>query len=176
MVESQISGAYVTAFVASSGSVSPVFEKKARETLADNGITDPEESDWYDNEQFGDALSEIVDKAGEKTVEQAGREMVKITDDIVEQESVGAGLEVFTSQHDAIHQPSGREAAGVVEYERLAEDHYRIAAAGEGYEYPASLTKGAATETIRQTGGRTRLDVEDVRPEGDEVFAFDISW
>lgn len=176
MVESQISGAYVTAFVASAGSVSPVFEKKARETLADNEITEPAESDWYDNERFGDALSEIVDKAGEKTVEQAGREMTKITDDIVEQESVEAGLEVFTSQHDAIHQPDGTEAAGVVEYERLGEDHYRVAAAGEGYEYPASLTKGAATETIRQTGGPTKLDIEDVQAEGDEVFAFEVSW
>jgi hypothetical protein len=176
MAESQISGAYVTAFVASSGAVSPVFEEKPKQTLADNGITDPTESDWYDNEQFGDALSEIVDKAGEKTVIQAGREMVKITDDIVEQESIEAGLEVFTSQHDAIHRNHSRETAGVVEYERLGENHYRVAAAGEGYEYPVSLTKGAATETVRQTGGPIRLDVEDIEPQGDEVFAFEISW
>jgi hypothetical protein len=176
MSEARISGAYVAAFVKSAGEVSSIFEKKAMQTLEENGITDPDESDWYDNERFGNALSEIVDKAGEKTVNQAGREMVKITDEIVQQDTVEAGLEVFTSQHDAIHENHSKESAGVVNYERQSDSSYRIAAAGEGYEYPASLTKGAAEETVRQAGGPNRLTVEDVDPRGDEVFAFEVSW
>lgn len=176
MTESRISGAYVAAFVKSAGEVSPIFEKKAVETLEESGISDPKESDWYDNERFGDALSEIVEKAGEKTVKQAGREMVKITDEIVQQDSAEAGLEVFTSQHDAIHENHSKESAGVVNYEQIGDSSYRIAAAGEGYEYPSSLTKGAAEETVRQTAGANRLTVEDAESPGDEVFAFEISW
>jgi hypothetical protein len=176
MGSSQISGAYVAAFVRSAGEVSPVFEKKAKETLEDSGITDPDAESWYDNEQFGDALASIVNKAGERTVEQAGREMVKITEEIVEQDSVTAGLEVFTAQHDAIHDEPGAATAGVVTYEQQSESRYRIAVEGDGYEYPPSLTRGAAVETVRQTGGPNNLTVEAVDPSGDERFAFEVSW
>jgi hypothetical protein len=175
MSDAMISGAYVTAFVTSAGRVSPVFEKKARETLEDRGITDPDPESWYDNVQFGEALREIVEKAGEKTVEEAGKEMVNITDPILEQDSVPAGLEVLTSQHAEIHKNHTTEKAGVLTYEEESGSRYRVSAVG-GYEYPASLVKGAAAETVRQTGGPTNVSVDDVETRPDETFAFEVSW
>jgi hypothetical protein len=175
MSDAEISGAYVAAFVQSAGEVSPIFEKKAKQTLDDRGITEPDPESWYDNEKFGDALFEIVDKAGEKTVAQAGKEMVAITEEIFEQDDVDGGLEVLTSQHAEIHKDHTVANAGVLTYEQLSPTSYRVASEG-GYEYPASLVKGAAEETVRQTGGPTSVDVVDVETEANEPFAFEVSW
>lgn len=175
MPDSRISGAYVAAFVQSAGEVSPVFEKKAKETLADRDITDPDPESWYDNEKFGEALFEIVDKAGERTVAQAGKEMVAITDEILEQDEIEAGLEVLTAQHEEIHESHTVGDAGILTYEQLSPTSYRVASEG-GYEYPASLVKGAAEETVRRTGGPSRVDVSDVETESNEPFAFEVSW
>jgi hypothetical protein len=175
MSDAEISGAYVAAFVQSAGEVSPVFEKKAKETLADRDITEPDPESWYDNEKFGDALFEIVDKAGEKTVAQAGKEMVAITEEILEQDDIDAGLEVLTSQHAEIHKNHTVTNAGVLTYEQRSPTSYRVASEG-GYEYPASLVKGAAEETVRQTGGPASVDVADVEAEANEPFAFKLSW
>lgn len=175
MSDAQISGAYVAAFVKSAGEVSPIFEKKAKETLEDRDITDPDEAEWYDNQRFGGALSEIVEKAGEKTVAQAGKEMVNITEEILSQDSVEGGLEVLTSQHAAIHQNHSVEDAGILKYEQVSDSEYRIAAEG-GYEYPSSLVEGAAEETVRQTGGPSRVSVEGTDTEANEPFAFTVSW
>jgi hypothetical protein len=175
MAQTKMTGANVVAFLESAGEVSPVFEKKARETFNSHDITDPDPSAWYDNEAFTDALFEIVDKAGEKTVQQAGREMTRVNDEILQQEQVDDGLAVLAEQHEAVHKNFSVESAGRVEHKQIGSTAYRIAGTG-GYKYPQALLQGASMETVIQTSDATNVRVEDTETEGDEVVAFELHW
>lgn len=175
MSNTQITGANLVAFLESAGEVSPVFRKKAEETFKKYGITDPDEGDWYDNDDFTEAMHDVVDKAGPKTVQQAGREMVRFNDEILQQDEIGEGLAIFAEQHKATHKNFSVETAGLVECTRTSETTYRIAGTG-GYKYPESLLRGAAKESLLQTGNMSQVRIEDAEPEGDEVIAFELTW
>lgn len=170
----KITGANVVAFLASAGEVSPVFEKKARETFKEYGITDPDESKWYDAGDYTDALFEFTERAGENTVQEAGREMVRINEPILEQDSIEDGLDVFTEQHKEVHKDFSEEDAGLVEYERIDDSTYRITGVG-AYDHPEALLKGASMEVVIQTSDTTNVRVEDSEPQGDEVVAFKLN-
>lgn len=171
----QMTGANVVAFLASAGEVSPVFEKKARETFNNYGISDPDESAWYDNEDFTDALFEIVDKAGEKAVQQAGRETTRVNDEILAQDNAEDGLAVLSEQHEAVHKNFSVESAGRVVYEEVEPNSYRVSGTG-GYKYPEALLRGASKETVVQTVNPGQVRIEDEDTEGDEVVAFVLRW
>lgn len=175
MSESKITGQNVLAFIESAGEVSPVFAKKSREMFAEYGITDPAADEWYDADDYLDALFEFVEEVGEMSVRQAGREMVRVNDPIVECDTVAAGIETFAEQHEATHQNWDLESDGRLEYERVGDTTFRISTVG-GYRHPESLLQGAAAEVVTQTTDAAGVDVRDVDPEPDEVHAFELHW
>jgi len=71
MSEAEIEGAYVVAVIDSVAEVSPVFESRAREILADEGIESPDAESTYDADAFAAAVDAMVESAGETTVARA---------------------------------------------------------------------------------------------------------
>lgn len=175
MSQTKVTGANIVAFLASAGEVSPVFEKKARETFEKYGITDPDESDWYDSQNYTEAMMEIVDKAGEKTVQQAGRESVRFNEPILKQDDLESALAVLSEQHVETHKNYDEDNVGAVECELVGETRCRVTGTG-GYRYPESLLRGAAKETVLQTGETDTVGIEDADPEHGEVMAFELVW
>lgn len=175
MPQTEVTGANIVAFLTSAGEVSPVFEKKARETFEKYGITDPEESDWYDSENYTEAMLEIVDKAGEKTVQQAGRESVRFNEPLLEQDDTESALAVLSEQHVQTHRDYDESEVGAVECEMIGDTRCRVTGTG-GYKYPESLLRGAAKETVLQTGEVDTVEITDADTEDGEVMAFELVW
>lgn len=172
----KISGKYVAAFVQSAGEVSAVFEKKAQETLASHGIEDPDPEAFYDDAEFGAALAEIEEKAGERTVRQAGQKMVAVNEPIVSQSSAVAGLETMAEQHAGIHRDYSVTEAGGYEIVSTGDDTCRVDVLGD-YPFPLSLPHGAIEGTVRATeGDANRVSVDQVDAPDDVFARFEVSW
>lgn len=175
MAASKITGTNVLAFIESAGEVSPVFANKAREIFADHGITDPAEDEWYDADDYLDALFAFVEEVGEMSVQQAGREMVRVNEPIMEKESIDDGMATFAEQHKGTHKNWDYESDGRVEYEQISPTAYRISTTG-GYRHPEALLRGASKEVVIQTSGATHVEIEETEPKPDEVHAFELHW
>jgi hypothetical protein len=175
MSQSKVTGANVLAFVESAGEVSPVFSKKTRDIFAEFGIEDPGVDEWYDADDYLDALFHFLEEVGDMSVQKAGREMVRVNEPIMEQERVEDGMAVFAEQHRETHRNWDLESDGRVEYERLGPTSFRVSTTG-GYRHPEPLLRGAAKEVVVQTAGAEYVDVDAAETENGEVHAFELHW
>ncbi|MEZ3117187.1 hypothetical protein RYH80_14825 [Halobaculum sp. MBLA0147] len=172
----KISGKYVAAFVQSAGEVSAVFEKKAQETLASHGIEEPDPEGYYDDAEFGAALAEIEEKAGERTVRRAGQKMIAVNEPIVSQSSAVAGLETMAEQHAGIHRDYSVAEAGGYDVLSTSDDSCRVDVLGD-YPFPLSLPHGAIEGTVQQTESEaTRVTVDRVDAPDDVFARFEVGW
>ncbi|MFC7059421.1 hypothetical protein [Halovenus salina] len=175
MSSSKVTGTNVLAFIESTGEVSPVFASKAREIFADHGITDPAEDEWYDAENYLDALFAFVEEVGDMSVQQAGREMVRVNKPIMEKDEIDDGMATFAEQHKRTHKNWDYESDGRVEYEQVDATTYRISTTG-GYRHPETLLRGASKEVVIQTSNATHVEIEETEPNPNEVHAFELHW
>lgn len=175
MAQSQIEGEYVVAVVDSVAEVSPVFESRAREILADAGVEEPEASAAYDADDVADALQTMAETAGETTVRRAGEEMVRRNDAILAAASFADGFDVMAEQHEAVHRNFSTEAVGHYRRDRLGDREHRVATYG-GYRFPEPLARGAVEGVLEETESPAMVAFEDATPEADEVHAFVVSW
>lgn len=175
MPEARIEGTYVVAVIESVADVSPVFEPRARDILADAGIDDPEPSAAYDVDAFGDAMAEMVAATGETTVKRAGEQMIGENDAITAQESFADGFEVLCEQHEAVHRNFSTGAVGTYRAEQIGDREHRIATYG-GYTFPEPLARGAMEGVVKVTESPAMVASDDADPKSDEVHAFVVSW
>jgi hypothetical protein len=176
MSEPQVIGLYITAFVESAGEVSIVFERKAKEMLADHGIEDIDVESWYDLNAFERAVTEIEEQVGGKTTRQAAVKMIEVDDKIPDQNSARDGFEILKTQQRNAMDDFSVEDCGQYRIEQLDPQEFRVATYG-GWGYPEAFTgglmKGVIQETERQ-GAKVELD--SVSTSGDEVYAYKVSW
>lgn len=175
MPEPRIEGDYVVAVIDSVTDVSPVFESRARDILADAGIDDPEPSAAYDAAAFGDAMTEMADTTGQTTVKRAGEQMVAQNGAITAQESFVDGFEVLCEQHEAVHRSFSTEAVGDYRAEQTGDREHRVATYG-GYAFPEALARGVTEGVVKATESPTIVAFDDATPEPDETHAFVVSW
>jgi len=175
MAEVQIQGEYVVAVVDSVAEVSPVFESRARDILADAGIESPAPDETYPRDAFASALSEMVETAGATTVKRAGEEMVERNDPIASAADFDSGFETLRDQHAAVHTNFDPADVGQYRRERLDDREYRVATRGET-GYPEPLVRGAVGGVVSVTESPAMVEFEDTPPEPGEVHAFVVSW
>ncbi|MEZ3114380.1 hypothetical protein RYH80_00365 [Halobaculum sp. MBLA0147] len=175
MSETRIEGRYVCAVLDSVAEVSPVFESRAEEILADAGIESPEPSETYDTGAFASALSSMVEAAGETTVTRAGEEMVDRNEEITSRTDFESGFATLREQHAAVHRSFDPDRAGQYRRERVGERRHRVAAFGE-HTYPEPLVRGAVEGVVEVTESPPVVEFESTRPADDEAFAFVVTW
>jgi|GEM_PF-1767250 len=171
MPEAEIEGGYVTAVVDSVAEMSPVFERRAREILADGGIESPDTESTYDATAFAAAMRAMADAAGETTVARTGEKMIAQNEQICAAE----GFETMREQHAAVHRNFDVDRVGQYRTERLDDREYRVAAYG-GHSYQAALTRGVVEGIVEQTESPAVVGFEDAEPAADESHAFVVSW
>lgn len=169
--DTQIVGQFLQAFLQSAGEVSPVFERRARGFLEDNGIDQVDPNEWYSVERFAAAMNEIETAVGEKTAEQAGIKMIEIIDELQGLDTFESVLETAQVQQRESYQPFSPEAVGQIRYEQDADGTYRLSYYG-GWPYPESFTRGIFRGTADATTEFSTFAIESTTTRDDEPFAF----
>jgi hypothetical protein len=172
-----ILGRYIIAFVESTGDVSSVFKRKTRKIFEKNGLTvdDIEPDGQYDANKYADAMSEIRDEVGQKTLRQAGAEQaanVLWDEDI---NSVADGLRfVVQADREAHESPSGG-FDGNYNFEMVDDSTARVGIPDYS-PYPVDNFKGVfdgAVKSLSESGGAR---ISDADPKPGEKTAFEVSW
>jgi hypothetical protein len=179
MPESEVASKYAQAFVASAGEVSPVFERKARGILEDNGITDLQDADWLPMAAFTAALADVEDEVGAMTLTEGGKEMAKVNDLSASVDSIDAALESLNDSHQRAHRNGSQSDWGSYGFDRLDDTRVRMSCSDD-YPYPYPLAKGVFEGIVRQFAGTdvslTTREVEGSDLTFDEGYAYDITW
>lgn len=176
-------GLYILSFYESAGKVSPVFERKAREVFEDHGLTDIEEEEFYHYDRVAPAFYDVVNKIGEKTMREGGRQMGR---DVPWPEGVETphdGLEMI----DAIHQQAGPaitdgetldidRPSGGYSYEETGPTAAHVGIT-ERYPNPPVMAEGVFLGIVDGLAdGGVSVSIEETDPTHDERHAWEISW
>jgi hypothetical protein len=173
----KIIGRYILAFVKSTGDVSAVFERKTREIFEKNGLdlSEISEDTWHDANQYADAMHEIKDEVGKKTLQQAGAEQaanVPWPDNIT---SVADGMEFLVKAEKDAHKVSNGRFSGNYDFEMTGESSGRVSVADRP-SYPTDNYKGVFRGAAKDLSDSSSVRLSDVDPRSDERAAFEIRW
>jgi hypothetical protein len=169
----KIIGKFVAGFLASAGEVSSVFERKARNILESNGISEVDPDEWYSADKFSNSMHQIEDEVGEKTSEQAGVKMIEVIDELSNLESMERAVELAQEQQKMNYQNYTPETVGQLRYEELNSGNIRIGYWG-GWDYPEAFTRGILKGFAQATESRSSVEMKTVSTRDDETHAFEI--
>lgn len=171
--DAEVAGKYITALLDDAKTVSPMFERKAREYLEENNIENPNPDDWYPMDSFVEVLQRLDDDVGSVTVKKAGREMAKngtYPDDV---DTVDAGLIALSDSHQLAHRNATKAEYGSYEVAQTSPNTIRVSCPTQ-YPYPASLARGVVngvTEIYNPLASVTEIEEQST-----EKCAFEIRW
>ncbi|SDJ68121.1 hypothetical protein SAMN05216226_10785 [Halovenus aranensis] len=171
MSNQEISGQFVSAFIASAGEVSPVFERKVREYLEKNGIESVEPAAFYSLDKFSKTMHQVEDDVGTMTTMEAGREMITVIEELSAMSSLEETIDVGKQAQRDAYKNFSAEDAGQLRHEQQDDGTDRVAYYG-GWRYPEGFTEGIMKEFAAVTNGYAASGVESTTPRHDEVFAY----
>ena len=173
----EIVGRYILAFVKSTGDVSAVFERKTREIFEQNGLNvdEIEEDSWHDANRYADAMHEIREEVGEKTLRQAGAEQAGDVPWPENVNSVADGLEFLVQADKDAHRTPDGEYGGDYNFELTGESTARVGIP-EYAPYPVDNFKGVFEGAVNSLSDSGNARLSDVEPHADERAAFEVTW
>lgn len=173
----KIIGRYILAFVESTGDVSPVFERKTRDIFAENGleVDEIDEESYHDALRYADAMREIRDEVGEKTLRQAGAEQGGAVPWPPHVDSVADGLEFLVEADKQAHEAPSGSFEGDYTYEQTGETEGRVSIPDRA-PYPVDNFKGVFEGVIKSLSSSSNVTISDVDAKPNEKAAFKISW
>lgn len=170
MAEVTVSGKFVQDFANSAGEVSPVFERKLRKFLAENGIEDISDDGWYPLADFSKAIADVEDVVGEMTARVGGRSAISLVEELDGTQSLAETMEIGKQANEAAYRNFTVEKAGTYDYESTDEG-FRLATVG-GWQHPKQYTRGLMEGFVENATDYTAEDLEETLSQSDEVFAF----
>ncbi|MFC7059419.1 hypothetical protein [Halovenus salina] len=170
MAEPKVSGKFVQGFANSAGEVSPVFERKLRKYLQEHGIEEIDSDSWYNFDQFWRSTNDVEDAVGEMTSVVGGRTMVALIEPLDGSQSLAETMEIADEANRNAYRNFSVESAGHWSYEET-EDGFRLATIG-GWRHPAKFTKGIMEGFVENSIDYEMDNLEQTRPQSDEVYAF----
>ncbi len=168
----EVNGETVLSVVAGMG----LFETKAREILATNGIQDPQPGRWYPQQAWLHAFKEISERLGPSTLYQIGAKIPESAKFPPEINSVESALKSIDMAYRMNHRGGdiGRYAMELVEpgKARVVCDN----------PYPSDFDRGlieAVAKRFKPSGSFVVVEAEPDRPsrkQGGETCTFRVSW
>lgn len=169
----EIVGRYILAFVESTGKVSPVFERKTRKMFAENGldIDSISEDSWHDALNYAEAMRQVKNEVGSKTITEAGIEQAKAVPWPDHIETVADGMEFIVEADREAHR--GGYDGGYV-FEETGSHSGRVGIEQDA-PYPIENFKGVFLGVGRQLSDDS-VALSDTSPRSDEQAAFELTW
>jgi hypothetical protein len=173
--DTEVKGSTVNSLVSAASAVSSVFEKRINDTLAENGIEDVREEEWYSLQACLDTLAEISESIGPQTLASIGKAIPDHADWPPGIDSVSGGL---ASVGDAYQMNHRKGEIGFYEYEAVGDDEALITCRNP---YPCEFDEGLITGVAEKFGeGAAYVDVAEesdtCRSEGGEACVYRVSW
>lgn len=172
--DAKAKGDTIMSIVNGAGEVSSVFESKARDILADNGIEGLSEGEWYSLADYLSALEQIDDEIGTDTITSIGETIPENAEWPPGVESVIGGLESIAGAYDMNHQGD----VGYYEVETADDSTARV----ECYNpYSCALDEGIVRGTADQFSSPVAIvNVEEVstrcRDDGGDTCTYEVTW
>lgn len=167
----EVNGQTVLAVVAG---VPLVFEETALTILSENGIENPELDEWYSQQAWLDALSQIAENIGETKILNIGKSIPKNAKWPAGVESVCDGLDSIGQAYQLNHRGGD---IGYYEAEQVDETTVTVECKNP---YPCAFDTGileAVAEEFADSSTPTVTEVGDeCRQEGGDTCRYEISW
>lgn len=167
-------GQTIMSIVAGAGEVSAVFEQKAEEILADNGIEQLGPEEWYSLRDYLSALDDIDDEVGTETITAIGEHIPEQAEWPPGVDSVSEGLESIAGAYDMNHQGD----VGYYEVESVDDSTARMECHNP---YSCALDIGIIRGTAEKFSSPVAIvEVEEVstrcREDGGDTCTYRVTW
>lgn len=136
----RVLGASVRAFVSALGFYGP----RGLQILAENGIPDPQPSEWYPLQSYLDAQREVYEKVGPNTLARIGRKLVQEATFPPQLESIHDALGTLNDDYHTRHDGSD---VGSFRYERTGDRSCTVRVRNP---YPCELDRNVVEELCRR--------------------------
>jgi hypothetical protein len=171
----EVTGTSLNSLLDAVSDLSTIFEERTRETLADHGIEDVADGEWYSLSAYLDALAEIGDEIGSQTLTNVGKAIPDNADWPPGIDSVEAGLGSIDDAYQMNHR--GGEF-GFYEYEQVADGEALVTCENP---YPCDFDRGLLAGVAEKFGPEgTIVEVEEesdtCRSDGGERCVYRVLW
>jgi hypothetical protein len=170
--DAEVSGDVVLAVVDGMG----IFKNKAYNILAAHGIENPSQGKWYPQQALLDALAELNEAAGAKTLENIGKKIPSNALFPEDLKKLEEALEGIDAAYKMNHQG---EIIGAYRFQKSGENEVKIVCCNP---YPHSFNKGiilSLVEKFKPKGTIVKIELKEVDDSGDDLQdsdAFIIKW
>ncbi|MFC7081641.1 hypothetical protein [Halorussus caseinilyticus] len=146
-----------------------------QETLAENGIDEPEPDEWYPQQAYLDAFESIVDSVGSRTVTNVGKKIPENADWPPGIDSVAGGLESINEAYQMNHRNGD---IGYYAFEKEGDSEGKVFCKNP---YPCDFDRGIVTAVVEEFSPEDALvGVEEVsdqcRASGGNECIYQVSW
>jgi hypothetical protein len=167
----EVNGQTVMSFI---DGVPSAFKDKTRDILAENGIENPDAEDWYPQQAWLDALSEIEEKVGESTLNSIGQ---TVPDNAEWPDHVESVVDGFDSIDEAYHMNHRGGRIGHYDAEVIDDETVRVECDNP---YPCAFDTGiveAVSRIFVESGiPQVREVGETCRSDGDDQCVYEVTW
>jgi len=168
-------GDFVVGFIEIVEEISPVFGKKAREILEENGIEDPDPSETYPMDAVVSFINQVSDEVGDKTTKKIGVHQVTIPEWPDHVETVEDGFDEIQNMYVGAYENFSVEELGEFTFEKTDTREGR-AAATEEFPYPPSFAQGIFEGIIQDITDNSGGRVTETDTKSGERAAYEVSW
>lgn len=170
----KVNGKYISSFIQASGEVSAIFQKRTRQMFQET-VGEIEPDGWYTIADVAETYHKIQNEVGAQTMKQGGKataEAFPYPEDTTIEEALGNLVET----NKEVYKNSDMEYPGGTYLYDIDGRSGRFAV-NEAYPLPEKFAEGVFAGVIERFGPDDSVTVfEEVEPEGDEQFAWDVSW
>ena len=149
----------------------PTLRDRGEQILARNGIEAPEEDEWYPQQAWLDAFTELRERVGTATLTQIGKEIPRNADWPPDTETIVDGVESIDTAYNMNHR--GGEI-GSYEVERVGPETIAVRC---DTPYPCPFDLGIVKSVVDEFGDRptsVRETSTDCREEGASVCRYEV--
>ncbi|MFC7057115.1 hypothetical protein [Halovenus salina] len=168
----------MTAFLESAGEVSPVFEQRLRAVLDDHGITNPTLEEWYQATAFVDAVTEVANTIGDRTVLQAGIDMgrnVPWADEVGDDPTEVLKMVAQTNQ-DAYRNSTEEYPIGQYQIEEVS-DNSAVVGVTDKWPYPSEIAKGAIKGALEAASDHVKhVTISETESGSNQLGRYEVDW
>lgn len=167
-------GETIMSIVSGAGQVSSVFEQKAEDILADNGIEQLSPDAWYPLSDYLNALEQIDEEVGTDTVTSIGEQIPGEAEWPPGIDSVAEGLESIAQAYEMNH----RGNVGSYEVTRLDENAAKVTCQNP---YSCALDTGIIRGTAERFSSPVAIvEVDETstqcREDGGHSCTYEVTW
>ena len=176
ITEPMCRGEFVDGFIQAVVEISPAFERKIRDVLAENGIEEPRAGETYPADYVIDSINQLAEDVGPKTTTRIAVNQIRIPDWPEGIDDVEQALDASDDMYRGAYIDFDRDRLGAFRFEKTGAGRGR-GAVTEDFPYPEAFAEGIFEGTLKEFTSESSLPtVSETETRADEKAAFELRW